>query len=157
MSGETGTGGNMGNAMLGVKNITNLSVGQWIDKMGQLCQPESIFWCSGLQKERAVLTEEAIDKGVLIKLDQKKWPGCYYHRSNPNDVARVEQYTFICTPEQEEAGPTNNWASPADMYKKLYGLAQGAMRGRTMYVVPYLMGPPGSPLSKVGTELTDSI
>ena len=147
----------MGNAMLGVKNTNNLSVGQWIEKMAQLCQPESIFWCSGSQEERAFLTQEAVDKRVLVKLNQGKWPGCYYHRSNPNDVARVEQYTFICTPEQEEAGPTNNWAPPAQMYEKLYGFARGAMRGRTMYVVPYLMGPPGSPLSKIGIELTDSI
>ena len=92
-----------------------------------------------------------------IKLNQKKLPGCYYHRSNPNDVARVEESTFICTESQEEAGPTNNWMAPEEMYQKLRGLATGAMRGRTMYVVPYLMGPPGSPLAKVGIELTDSI
>jgi phosphoenolpyruvate carboxykinase (GTP) len=157
MSGEQVQEAKMGNAMLDVKNTTNLNVGQWIDKMAQLCQPESIFWCSGSPEERAFLSQEAVDKGVLIKLNHEKWPGCYYHRSNPNDVARVEQYTFICTPEPEEAGPTNNWAPPAEMYEKLYGLARGAMQGRTMYLVPYLMGPPGSPLSKVGIELTDSI
>ena len=92
-----------------------------------------------------------------MPLNREKWPGCYYHRSNPNDVARVEQFTYICTPLEEEAGPTNNWAPPAEMYSKLYKMAEGSMRGRTMYVVPYLMGPPGSPLSKVGIELTDSI
>src|SRR5258708_13236106 len=94
---------------------------------------------------------------MLIKLNQKKLPGCYYHRSNPNDVARVEQSTFICTVDQEEAGPTNNWMAPKEMYQKLRGYSAGAMRGRTMYVVPYLMGPPGSPLTKGGFELTDSL
>ncbi len=96
-------------------------------------------------------------RGILIKLNQEKLPGCYYHRSNPNDVARVEQCTYICTETEEEAGPTNNWAAPGEMYAKLAGLARGSMKGRTMYVVPYLMGPPGSPLAKVGLELTDSI
>ncbi|MEJ0089681.1 MAG: hypothetical protein WDM80_08060 [Limisphaerales bacterium] len=92
-----------------------------------------------------------------MKLNQEKWPGCYYHRSNSNDVARVEQCTFICTPMQEEAGPTNNWMAPKAMYAKLRELCNGGMKGRTMYVVPYLMGPAGSPLTKVGIELTDSI
>ena len=147
----------MSNATLGGKNTTNHDVSEWVDRMAQICQPESIFWCGGSPAERQFLTQKAVEKGVLIKLNPEKWPGCYYHRSSPSDVARVEQYTFICTPQAEEAGPTNNWAAPADMYAKLYGLAQGAMRGRTMYVVPYLMGPPGSPLTKVGIELTDSI
>ena len=94
---------------------------------------------------------------MLIKLNQEKNPGCYLHRSNPNDVARVEQFTLICTPTKEEAGPTNNWAEPAAMYHKLRGMLQGAMQGRTMFVVPYIMGPPDSPLTKVGFEITDSI
>ncbi len=96
-------------------------------------------------------------QGVLIELNQEKLPGCYLHRSNPNDVARVEQCTYICTPTRDEAGPTNNWLPPREMYAKLRALCDGAMRGRTLYVVPYLMGPPASPLSKVGVELTDSI
>jgi phosphoenolpyruvate carboxykinase (GTP) len=90
--------------------------------------------------------------GILIKLNPQKWPGCYLHRSNPNDVARVEQCTYICTDSEEEAGPMNNWAPPKEMYKKLHGLLEGCMKGRTMYVIPYLMGPPGSPMAKVGIE-----
>ena len=129
----------------------------WINEMISLCKPDQVHWCDGSTTEREALTAEAVAKGILVKLNQEKLPGCYYHRSNPNDVARVEQSTYICTKDQEEAGPTNNWMAPREMYAKLRGLTDGAMRGRTMYVVPYLMGPPGSPLSKVGIELTDSI
>ncbi len=138
-------------------NTTNDAVLDWVATQVALCKPDGIFWCDGSEKEKEFLTEEAVADGILIKLDQKKLPGCYYHRSNPNDVARVEQCTYICTPTKDEAGPTNNWMAPKDMYSKLRALCDGAMRGRTMYVVPYLMGPPGSPLSKVGIELTDSI
>jgi phosphoenolpyruvate carboxykinase (GTP) len=129
----------------------------WVDEMAKLCKPDRIYWCNGSKAERKALTAEAVKMGVLIKLNQKKLPGCYYHRSSVNDVARVEQATFICTESQEEAGPTNNWMAAKEMYQKLRGYAARAMRERTMYVVPYLMGPPGSPLAKVGIELTDSI
>ncbi len=125
--------------------------------MTDLCQPDQVVWCDGTESEKLALTALAVKTGVLIKLDQQKWPGCYYHRSHPNDVARSEHVTYICTPTQDEAGPTNNWCEPAAMYKKLYDLARGSMRGRTMYVIPYLMGPPGSPLARVGVELTDSL
>ena len=125
--------------------------------MAKLCQPDRIHWCDGSEAEKQALTAEAVTKGILIKLNQDKLPGCYYHRSNPNDVARVEQCTFICSESKEDAGPTNNWAPPKEMYQKLYGLFKGSMKGRTLYVIPYLMGPPGSPLTKVGIELTDSI
>jgi phosphoenolpyruvate carboxykinase (GTP) len=129
----------------------------WVDEMTQLCEPDRIYWCDGSEEEKDALTQQAVDAGVLIKLNQNKLPGCYLHRSNPNDVARVEECTFICTRTPEAAGPTNHWMAPAAMYQKLYGMCRGAMRGRTMYVVPYLMGMPGSPLAKVGVELTDSI
>jgi phosphoenolpyruvate carboxykinase (GTP) len=129
----------------------------WVTEMAALCQPDTVVWCNGSEEEKQALTEEAVRKGVLIELNQQKWPGCYYHRSHPTDVARVEQCTYICTPTQDEAGPTNNWHAPGEMYRRLHNLARGSMKGRTMYVVPYLMDPPGSPLSKVGIELTDSL
>ncbi len=142
---------------LGICNTANERVKAWVGEMAQLCQPDRVFWCEGSEAEKPALSAEAVRSGVLIPLDPTKWPGCYYHRSNPNDVARVEQCTYICTPTRDEAGPTNNWQDPEGMYQRLYGLARGSMKGRTMYVVPYLMGPPGSKLSKVGLELTDSI
>jgi phosphoenolpyruvate carboxykinase (GTP) len=132
-------------------------VAEWVKQIASLTQPDRIHWCDGSEAERAALTQTACEQGVLIKLNQEKRPGCYYHRSHPNDVARVEQCTFICTPTAEEAGPTNNWMAPVEMHAKMRHLLNGAMKGRTLYVVPYLMGPPGSPLSKVGIELTDSI
>ena len=135
----------------------NKHVLNWVSEMTALCQPKIVQWCDGSEAEKDALTAEAVAQGVLVKLDQQKLPGCYYHRSNPNDVARVEQCTFICTPMQEEAGPTNNWMAPKAMYAKLHALCEGSMKGRTLYVVPYLMGPLGSPLTKVGIELTDSI
>ncbi|HMJ65592.1 MAG TPA: phosphoenolpyruvate carboxykinase, partial [Candidatus Binatia bacterium] len=142
---------------LGSCNTQHADVVAWVKKMGELCKPDQVFWCDGSEAEKEFLTNEAVRQGILIKLNQEKLPGCYYHRSNPNDVARVEQCTYVCTENEEEAGPTNNWIPPEEMYRKLYELCDGAMRGRTMYVVPYLMGPLGSPLSKVGIELTDSI
>ncbi len=137
--------------------VTNEHLLRWVEEQSGLCRPDRIVWCDGSEEEKQSLLNEAIRTGVLIELNQQKLPGCYLHRSNPNDVARVEQCTYICTPTAEEAGPTNNWTAPREMRAKLRALCQSAMRGRTMYVVPYLMGPPGSPLSKVGVELTDSI
>src|SRR6266478_6001120 len=142
---------------LGECNTNHKEIKQWVGEMTRMFQPDQIFWCDGSEAEKEALTAEAVAKGILIKLNQEKLPGCYYHRSHPNDVARVEQCTFICSEAEEDAGPTNNWAHPKEMYQKLYKLCEGAMKGRTMYVVPYLMGPLGSPLSKVGIELTDSI
>jgi len=138
-------------------NTANSGVIRWVKDMAALCQPDHIVWCDGSEDERKSLTEEAVASGVLIKLNQKKLPGCYYHRSKQNDVARTEQSTFICTETAHEAGATNNWMAPRDMHNKLRGYCTGSMRGRTMYVVPYLMGPAGSPMSKVGVEITDSI
>src|SRR6185312_4547573 len=142
---------------MGENKPTNHAVLNWVHEVETLTSPQNIFWCDGSEAERDFLVSEALRQGVLLKLNQEKDPGCYLHRSNPNDVARVEQFTLICTPTKEEAGPTNNWAEPAATYSKLHGMLKGAMRGRTMFVVPYIMGPPESPLTKVGFEITDSI
>jgi phosphoenolpyruvate carboxykinase (GTP) len=135
----------------------NAHLKAWVEHMSRMCQPDNVVWCDGSEAERRRLTEHAVSIGTLIPLDQKKLPGCYLHRSNPNDVARVEHLTFICTPTKEEAGVTNNWMAPEDAYRKLSALYEGSMKGRTMYVVPYVMGPVDSPFAKVGVELTDSV
>jgi len=130
---------------------------QWVDECAALCQPDAIVWCNGSEEEKQTLTEEAVGKGILIKLNQEKLPGCYLHRSNPNDVARTEHLTYICTPTKEEAGPTNNWMAPDVARQTLGELYKGSMKGRTMYVIPYLLGPPNSEFAKAGIEITDSI
>lgn len=135
----------------------NTVVKNWIDEMVALCKPQEIVWIDGSEEQLEALREEAVSTGEMIKLNQEKLPGCYYHRTAPNDVARVEDRTFICTETEEEAGPINNWMEPGKMYAKLNALYDGAMKGRTMYVIPYSMGPVGSPFSKIGIELTDSI
>ena len=140
-----------------VSDIKNSKVTAWIDEMVKMCQPESIVVIDGSEEQLEALRAEATASGELIKLNQEKLPGCYYHRTAENDVARVEDRTFICTPTEEEAGPINNWMAPDEMYAKLNALYTGAMKGRTMYVIPYSMGPVGSPFSKIGVELTDSI
>jgi phosphoenolpyruvate carboxykinase (GTP) len=142
----------------GTKPLTdNKQLLAWVEECAKLTKPDQIVWCDGSEDEHRRLTEIALSQGVLEPLNQDKLPGCYYSRSNPNDVARVEHLTFICTPTKAEAGPTNNWMDPDEAYKKLGGLFEGSMKGRTMYVVPYVMGPLGSASSKVGIELTDSV
>jgi phosphoenolpyruvate carboxykinase (GTP) len=136
---------------------TNRALRDWVKEVASLTKPDAIVWCDGSQAEKDRLTKQALAKGILIELNQEKRPGCYLHRSNPNDVARTEQLTFVCTPNKIDAGPTNNWSPPVETYAKLRGWLEGSMRGRTMYVVPYVMGPLGSPFSKVGIEITDSI
>ncbi|MEN9677294.1 MAG: hypothetical protein RIS76_3190 [Verrucomicrobiota bacterium] len=136
---------------------TNPHLLAWVRDTVGITQPDRVFWCDGSLEEREALYAAAVAEGVLIPLNQEKLPGCYYHRSHPNDVARVEQCTYICTEAEVDAGPTNNWSEPRAMREKLLGLARGSMKGRILYVVPYLMGPAGSPLSKVGVEITDSI
>ena len=137
--------------------VANKAVDQWIQECAELCKPDRIYWCNGSIEERDALFEQGVREGVFVRLNQEKLPGCYLHRSNQNDVARSEHLTFICTPSQDGAGPTNNWMDPKAAYAKLRALFAGSMSGRTMYVVPFLMGPVGSPLAKVGIEVTDSL
>lgn len=135
---------------------TNSSVKQWVNEMVKLCQPDRVVWCDGSEEEKNRLTTEAFRTGELIELDQDKLPGCTLHRTAANDVARTEHLTFICTRKEEDAGPTNNWMSSDEAYSKLGEIFNGSMSGRTMYVVPFIMGVPGSQFSKIGVELTDS-
>ena len=137
--------------------ISNRALHQWISEMEQLCRPDQIVWIDGSEEQKKELEREAIATGEMIGMDQKKWPGCIYHRTAVNDVARTEQLTYICTSKKEDAGPTNNWMEPAEGYRRAGEYFRGAMEGRTMYVIPFSMGPPGSPFSKIGIELTDSI
>lgn len=139
------------------KKCNNQKANSWIEEQIAMCRPESVVWIDGSEEQLEELRAEAVNTGEMIKLNQEKLPGCYYHRTAENDVARVEDRTFICTPTQEEAGPINNWMDPKEMYAKLNALYTGSMEGRTMYIIPYSMGPVGSPFSKIGIELTDSI
>jgi phosphoenolpyruvate carboxykinase (GTP) len=133
------------------------SVRAWIEECVALCKPDRLHWCDGSARERHALIEQGVRDGIFIRLSQEKRPNCFLHRSNSNDVARSEHLTFICTPSEDMAGPTNNWMEAKQAYSKLRALYAGCMRGRTMYVVPFVMGPVGSPLAKVGVELTDSL
>lgn len=135
----------------------NKYVLSWIDEMAAMTQPDKIVWIDGTEEQAEALRAEACSTGEMIKLNQEKLPGCYLHRTAVNDVARVEGRTYICTPTKEEAGNINNWMDPQEMYAKLKKLYTGAMKGRTMYVIPYSMGVVGSEFAKYGIELTDSI
>jgi phosphoenolpyruvate carboxykinase (GTP) len=133
------------------------AVREWVAEMVRLCEPDTVVWCDGSAEEHDRLTRRALRGGDLLPLDPEALPGCYLHRSSPSDVARTEQSTFICTETKQEAGPTNNWMAPADARAALGRLFAQCMRGRTLYVVPFLMGHPGSPHARVGVELTDSV
>ena len=128
----------------------------WVEKMAHLTKPAAIHWVDGSQEENDELCAQMVEAGTFIKLNEKLWPGCYYARSDANDVARVEDRTFICSFSKETAGPTNNWVDPFEMRKKMKALFRGCMQGRTMYVLPFSMGPVGSPMSQIGVQLTDS-
>ncbi len=129
---------------------------EWVKAVERTARPDRVHWCDGSEAEAHRLAESMLRDGTLIGLNEAKFPGCYLHRSHPSDVARTEHLTFICSDTKEEAGPTNNWMAPAEARERVWKLYDGAMRGRTLYVVPYVMGPLGSPLSKVGVEITDS-
>ena len=135
----------------------NVYVNEWVEQMAKMTQPDSIVWIDGSEEERERLTKQAVSTGEMMELNSEKLPGCLYHRTAENDVARVEHLTFICTSKKEDAGPTNNWMEKSAAYAKLGTLFAGCMKGRTMYVIPYIMGPAFSEFSKVGIEITDSI
>ena len=135
---------------------TNKHLIRWVEKMAELCRPDHIHWVDGSKAEYDFLCDRLVASGTFTRLDQKKWPGCFYARSTPNDVARVEDRTFICSLSRDGAGPTNNWEDPYVMRRRLKQLFKGCMQGRTMYVLPFSMGPVGSPMSGIGVELTDS-
>jgi len=132
------------------------SVEQWVDEVSRFTHPDNVVWCDGSEAENDRLIDRMVSDGTLIRLNQECFPNCFLHRSNPQDVARTEHLTFICSEDPEDAGPTNNWMSPSEAKQKIRPLFDNAMRGRTMYVVPYLMGPAESPYAKVGVEITDS-
>ena len=134
----------------------NQALAAWIDEVAALTQPTRIHWCDGSDEENTQLTAAMLADGTLLELNQETHPNCYLHRSDPNDVARVEHLTFVCTNDRDDAGSNNHWMAPAAAHEKVDALYAGCMRGRTMYVIPYLMGPYGSPYSRAGVEVTDS-
>jgi phosphoenolpyruvate carboxykinase (GTP) len=134
----------------------NRDVANWVDEVARLTKPDRIYWCDGSESEFQMLERELVTKKELLPLNQSEFPGCHLYRSNPSDVARVEHVTFVCTEDQEDAGPNNHWMAPEDAHQKMDALFAGCMNGRTMYVVPYCMGPIDSPFSRCGVEITDS-
>ena len=136
--------------------IKNKKLQEWVEEVAKMCQPDQIYWCDGSEEENERLLKLMVDSGSAIKLNPEKRPGCYLFRSDASDVARVENRTYIASHRQEDAGPTNNWVDPVELKETMTGFYTGCMKGRTLYVIPFSMGPVGSPISKIGVEITDS-
>ena len=137
-------------------NLKNKKLQAWIDEIVEMCKPDKVYLCDGSEEENERLLSELVESGAAVKLNQEKLPGCYLFRSDASDVARVENRTFISSKKQEDAGPTNNWVDPVELKETMTELYTGCMKGRTMYIIPFSMGPIGSPISKIGVEITDS-
>jgi phosphoenolpyruvate carboxykinase (GTP) len=146
----------MDKSPLGTCKTTHKQLIAWVEKQRKLCAPDHVFWCDGSGEESGSLCDLMVRSGTLTRLNPRKRPGCFLARSHPSDVARVEERTFICSNTREEAGPTNNWADPAEMKQRMVGMFEGSMKGRTLYVIPFAMGPLESPLCKIGIQLSDS-
>jgi phosphoenolpyruvate carboxykinase (GTP) len=132
------------------------SVEEWVDEVSRTTKPDRVVWCDGTEAENDRLVDGMVSDGTLIRLNDSSWPNSFLHRSDPHDVARTEHLTYICSQDPQDAGPTNNWMSPVEARERIWPLFSSSMRGRTMYVVPYIMGPVASPYAKVGVEITDS-